>query len=112
MDVEELVDKYFDEIEVKEAYYDDNNSPSGPRPAVVGLTLPTEMVREFSRLKGYGIMIPDGAEFWRETGLGKRLRNSDRWKDYIGHEDYLRDILDFLEEMIFMENLEINTEFT
>lgn len=95
MKVRELVDKYFGEIEVESAEfipYDEAKSDV----AYLLLNIPVAMFKEYLILKGQTKgKFPEGAEFWRETGLGKRLRNSN--KDHGQGVSPLLDILDFLE---------------
>lgn len=93
MDVGELVDNYFDRIEIEDCDYvpvDDATHDA----AYLLLSLPMEMLREYCRLRDIGGDLPDGAEFWRESGLLERLRNSDKYHGQ-GREP-LPDILDFL----------------
>ena len=96
MKVRELVDKYFSEIEVESAEfipYDEAKSDV----AYLLLNIPVAMFKEYLKLKSQTKRkFPEGVEFWRETGLGKRLRNSNKYHGQ-GQVSSLSDILDFLE---------------
>ncbi len=106
MDIKELVDKYFDQIEIEDVdYVPVDNAKSDV--AYLLLNIPTAMLKEYLRLKGQNKKLPDGAEFWKETGLGIRLRNSDKYHGQ-GHEP-LGDILDFLEDEVWGQYQELNT---
>ncbi len=91
----ELLDKYFDQIEIKDAdFVPIDNAKSDV--AWLYLIIPTKMLREYSTLKNKNKKLPDGAEFWKETGLGEKLRNSDKYHGQ-GHVCFLTDILDYLD---------------
>ncbi len=94
MNVQELVEKYFDQIEIEDtAYVAVNDTVSDA--AYLLLNLPTEMLREYQQLNGQRKKLPDGAEFWKETGLVRKLRNFKKHQN-IGHTP-LGDILDYLD---------------
>ncbi|MCK4730722.1 MAG: hypothetical protein KAT28_05380 [Candidatus Aenigmarchaeota archaeon] len=93
MSIDALVDKYFEQIAIEVTAYvpvDDAVSDA----AHITLNLPLAMLREYSKLKGLDEELPDGAKFWKEINIIKRLRDSGK---FIYHEyQLLRDILDFL----------------
>jgi len=98
MEMKELVDKYFEEIKIENAEfipYDEAKSDA----AYLLLNIPLKMLKDYMKLKGQNKKLPDGIEFWRETGLGKRLLNSDKYYGQ-GRELFLSDILDYLEDDI------------
>ena len=93
MDIQTLVDKYFGLIEIEDTDYvpvDDAVSDA----AYLLLDIPIAMLEEYARLHDQK-MPPNGEEFWKETQLASRLRNSGKYRGQ-GHEP-LSDILDFLE---------------
>jgi len=93
MNMQELVDKYFEQIEVEDTAFvpiDDAVSDA----AYLLLNLPMQMLKEYQILKGSRKRLPDGAEFWKETRLVTRLRNSAKYQN-VGREG-LNDILDYL----------------
>ena len=94
MKVDELVDKYFDKIEIEDTDYVPFNEAKSYAAHLL-LTVPIQMLVRYLKLKKQKRRLPDGAEFWRETNLCKRLRNSDKYHGQ-GHEN-LEDILDYLE---------------
>lgn len=94
MGMNELVEKYFGQIEIEDTDYvpiDDVASDV----AYVLLNIPIAMLKEYLQLKGQNKELPDGAEFWKETGLCKRLRNCGKYHGQ-GQEP-LYNMLDFLE---------------
>ena len=95
MDMNTLVEKYFDQIEIEDADFESTDNGK-PYPAYLTLIIPMAMLKEYLRLKGQNKKLPDGAEFWKETGLGRRLRNFDKYPER-RHGTYLNDILDYLE---------------
>lgn len=96
MSFENFVDKYLDKIKIDHAEFvpvDDATHDS----AYLLLLVPLKMLREYQELKGReGDNLPDGAEFWKETLLVKKLRSEEFEKRSMGREP-LYDILDFLE---------------
>ena len=95
MNVNDLVDKYFKQIAIEVIDYvpvDDAIHDA----AYITLNIPLEMLKEYSKLKGLSEELPDGAEFWDETNLVKRLRDSD--KSILHKYQPLGDILDSLGE--------------
>ncbi len=97
MDVNDLVDKYFEQIAIEVVDYvpvDDAVHDA----AYITLNIPLEMLRGYSKLKGLSGELPDGAEFWEETNFVKRLRDSD--KSILHEYQPLGDILDSLEEYV------------
>ncbi len=95
MDVNGLVDNYFDQIAIEVTAYvpvDDAVSDA----AHITLNLPLAMLREYSKLKGLDDDLPDGAKFWKEINIINRLRDSGK---FIYHEyQPLIDVLEFLRE--------------
>ena len=77
MDINSLVEKYLSEIEIEDADYvpfDDAKHDA----ACLLLNIPVAMLREYLNLKGQEKNLPDEVEFWKETGLCRRLKSSDR----------------------------------
>jgi hypothetical protein len=75
MSIKSLVDKYFEQIEVENADYvpfDDAKSDA----ASILLNVPITMLKEYLQLKRQRKKLPEGAEFWKETGLCSRLKSS------------------------------------
>jgi hypothetical protein len=93
MSVESLVDTYFGQIEVDDTDYVPLADASHDV-AFIALKVPTKMLIDYLSLKGQKRELPEGPEFWRETGLVDKLRNSSKYHGQ-GHED-LDDVLDFL----------------
>ena len=95
MGIDTLADKYFDQIRIEDTDFvpiDDAVSDA----AYLLLNVPIKMLKEYLQLEGQNKKLPDGAEFWKETGLGKRLRNIEH--SYTGGRVSLSDILDYIEE--------------
>ncbi|MEK6915285.1 MAG: hypothetical protein AABW89_01945 [Nanoarchaeota archaeon] len=109
MSVEQLVNNYFDEIEVESTDYVDFTDAKHDV-AYILLRVPTAMLKDFLRLKEQKRELPDGTEFWKETGLVNRLRNSGKYYGQ-GHED-LDDILDFLGGEVQVNYQPLDTEKT
>lgn len=100
MSVEQIVTTYFDQIELKDTDYlpwDDAKSDM----AYILLRVPTAMLKDYVKFKGQNRELPDGEEFWRETRLVERLRNSGKYHGQ-GHEP-LEDMLDFLGNNVQVE---------
>ncbi len=95
MEIDALVDKYFDQIQIESIDYVpmDAEAPC-PVGAYIELIIPVAMLREYAMLKNSSDRLPDGVEFWR-TCLQERLRNSG--KDSGHFNESLKDILDLLE---------------
>lgn len=75
--IEKLVDKYFDKIEIEDINYvpfDDAKSDA----AYLCLNIPIQMLKEYLKIKGRRKKLPDGAEFWKETGLCGKLKISEK----------------------------------
>ncbi len=91
--IDELMDKYWDQIDVKDVDYIafDNAKHDA---AYLLLSLPIAMVEEYKVLKDSPNELPDAMEFWRETRLGERLDHSKR--EYKRGHEPLREILSFL----------------
>ena len=106
MDIKQLVDQYFDQIIVENTHYI-TLADSGPDSAYLCLNIPTAMLRDYLKLRGQDRELPDGAEFWRETGLREKLRNSDKYHGQ-GHEP-LVDILDYLSGKVYGEYQRLNS---
>src|SRR3989339_2115966 len=89
----ELVDKYFDQIEIE---YTDFDFPYGgfPDSAYLQLNVPTEMLLQYNRKRNKKRGLPRGAKFWKESDLVERLRNSDKYHGQGNNP--LSDILDYL----------------
>ncbi len=104
MGMDQLVDKYFDQIEIEDTNFVDHPVTFA---AYLLLNIPMAMLKEYLKLKGQNKKLPDGAEFWKETGLGKRLRNSGNYHGQ-GHEP-LEDILGFLGGEVQGDYQELNT---
>jgi len=100
MSVNQLASTYIDRIEIEDTEYvpiDDAVSDA----ACLTLTVPTVMLRDYSRLRALKRELPNGPKFWRDTRLGELLRNSDKYHDQ-GHEP-LSDILDYLEGKVWVD---------
>jgi len=57
------------------------------------------MLREYLVLKNPNKELLDGAEFWKETGLGNKLKNFEKYL-IRGHAP-LKDILEFLNGEVY-----------
>lgn len=108
MSMDALMRKYFDEIEIEDADFIPVNDAESDAACLL-LNVPTEMLREYLVLKGQDRELPDGAEFWRETGLGNLLRASNKYRGQ-GHVSYLSDVLDYLEGDVFGEYLKLGSQ--
>ena len=64
------------------------------------------MLKEYQKLNGDRKRLPDGAKFWKETGLVKRLRDSNKYPDNV-HAP-LNDILDYLGGDVWWDYQELN----
>ena len=98
--IEKLVDKYFDQIEIEDADYvpfDDAKSDA----AYLLLDIPTEMLKEYLKIKGQRKKLPAGAEFWKETGLVERLGNSKKHIEQFHSRNFLDDSFEFLSNFLF-----------
>jgi hypothetical protein len=95
MGIQELVDRYFNQIEVAYTDYAIINDAKSDA-ATITLEVPFTMIKEYQRLKGSRKRLPDGAEFWRETGLLARLKNSDKVPRRAYSNTTLGDVLDYL----------------
>lgn len=105
MRIPELVEKYFEQIEVEDtAFVPIDNAVSDA--AYLLLNIPTKMLREYKKLKGSRKRLPDGAKFWKETELVIRLRDSARFQN-VGREG-LNDILDYLGGKVWGTYQELN----
>ena len=106
MNMNQLVDTYFDQIKIEATDYV-RVDYAASNAAYLLLNIPTAMLKEYLRLKCQNGELPDGAEFWKETGLGKRLRNSD--KDRGQEHKQLEDVLDYLGGDVWGEYQELNS---
>ena len=107
MDLRQLVETYFDQIEIEDANFipvDDAVSDA----AYLLLNIPTEMLNAYSKLKDQNRELPDGAEFWKETGLQNKLRTSDKYHGQ-GHVSNLSDVLDYLGGKVWGEYRKLNS---
>jgi len=95
MRMQELVDRYFNQIEVTYTGYVPISDAKSDV-ATITLEIPFAMIREYQRLKDSRKRLPDGAEFWRETGLLTRLKNSDKVSRHAHFDTTLSDVLDYL----------------
>lgn len=106
MRIPELVEKYFEQIEVEDtAFVSIDDAVSNA--TYLLLNIPAEMLIKYQELEGSGKRLPDGAEFWKKTGLVTKLRNSAKYQD-VGRER-LNDILDYLEGNVWGSYQELNT---
>ncbi len=106
MNIDTLIDKYFDQIEVEDTDFipiDDMTFDA----AYLLLSLPVAMLREYVKSKDQCQELPNGAEFWKETGLCNKLRNSNKYHGQ-GHEPLI-DILDFLEGNVQVDYQKLNS---
>ncbi len=93
MGIPELVNKYFEQIEVENTdFVPVDNAVSDA--AYLLLVLPIKMLKEYQKFKGSRKKLPDGAKFWKETGLARRLRDSKKYPRAV--DAPLNDILDYL----------------
>jgi hypothetical protein len=93
MNVNELVEQYFGQIEIEDTNYvavDDAVSDA----AYILLILPTRMLRDYQKIKGSRKKLPDPVEFWKETGLCEKLRMHE--STFNGGHANLSDVLDYL----------------
>ncbi len=107
MSVEQIVNKYFPQIQVEYTEYvpiDDAKSDA----ATISLRVPTAMLREYLTLKGQTKELPDPVEFWTDSGLVGKLRGSD--KQVEGQHETLRAILDFLGGKVTGNYQRLNTQ--
>lgn len=107
MEISALVEKYFEQIEVEDTDFipvDDAVSDA----AYILLQIPINMVREYQSLKNRTEKLPDGVEFWKETGLVNRLQNYKK-RFYFEHAPLL-DILCYLKGEIWGEFYSCNSE--
>ncbi len=105
--IEELVNRYFGQIEVEDTdYIPVDDSPHDA--AYILLRIPTAMLKDYLMFKGQNKELPDGVEFWRETGLAIKLRGSNKYHGQ-GHEP-LDDMLDFLEGDVHIDYQKITEE--
>jgi len=95
MTMQELVDRYFNQIKVTYTDYVPINDAKSDA-ATITLEIPSEMIREYQRLKGSRKRLPDGAEFWKETGLLERLKSSNKVPERAHSNTTLGDVLDYL----------------
>jgi hypothetical protein len=104
--ISDLVDKYIEQIEIENAgFVPFDNAVSDA--AYLLLNVPIEMLRNYLRLRGQKRELPDGAEFWKETCLVRRLRDSD--KCYGKGDAPLEDVLDYLEGAVQCHYQELST---
>ncbi len=106
MDMNQLVDTYFDQIEIEDTNYVPINDAVSDA-AYLLLNIPTAMLKEYLRLNGQNRELPDGAEFWKKTGLGKRLRISGKYHSQ--RHAPLNDILDYLDGDVWGEYQRLNS---
>ena len=89
--IEDLVNRYFGQIEVEGTDFEPRDD-AGPDAAYLLLRVPLDMLRSYMVLKSKDGL--PGAEFWKETKLRDKLRNSGK---YHGQGCVpLEDVLDFL----------------
>lgn len=101
--IQDLVDKYFDLIEIEDTNFIDNPEYNL---AYLLLNVPTALLKEYSAMKNQK-KLPDPAEFWEQTKLGDRLKKSCKYTGQ-GHEPLL-DILEFLEGQVQGNYQELHT---
>lgn len=103
MNIEELVDKYIDQIIIEDTDYV-SVGYSDSDAACILLNIPIAMLEEYAVLKKLNKeKLPDGAEFWKETRLEERLKSF----RYRGHEP-LADVLSWLTGNVLCEYSELN----
>jgi len=92
--MQRLVDEFFCQIEVVYTNFDPCHQVGdyGSDAAEMAITVPDGMLSRYSELKG--VKEPEGAEFWKETKLAKRLREYNG-KIPAEHANMF-DVLDFL----------------
>lgn len=100
------MEKYFSQIEIEDAdFVSWDNAKSDA--AYLLLNVPVTMLKEYMRMKGQNKKLPNGAEFWKETGLVRRLKDSDKYHGQ-GHVMFLPDVLDYLEGEVDGNYQELN----
>lgn len=93
MSVEQIVGKYFPQIQVEYTEYVPMNEAKSDA-ATITLRVPTAMLREYLASKGQTKELPDPVDFWVDSGLVNKLRGSN--KQVESQHEPLDDILDFL----------------
>jgi|GEM_PF-1994780 len=95
---ESLIDRYIDEIEVECASFQPVTDSTGPDAAMLTLSVPVAMLREFLKMSGKADErhrdLPDGVDFWRRTRLWTKLKGKTIRANYA---DHLEDMLEYLE---------------
>ncbi len=97
--IKSLIDKYLEQIIIEDAdYVPFDNAESDA--AYILLNVPIAMLKEYLKLKKQRKKLPDGAKFWKDSGLCKRLLNpKENGNDIsIGHM-MLKDFPDLLQEL-------------
>ena len=95
MNTNELVEKYLKDIEIEDIDFEPIDDAKHDA-AYLLLNIPLKMLEEYQELKGEDTnKLPDGAEFWKETQLVKKLRTEEFVHKSRGRQP-LYDILDFL----------------
>ena len=109
-EIDELVEKYWGQVEVESAGYEQAyvNPPISYDPASLVLVVPRGMLQEFSQKRGKKQGLPDPVEFWKETKLLDRLRRFDKTPHGSGISYYLKEVLDYLEGEVDAEYQELN----
>lgn len=102
MDIEQLVDKYIDQIKIEDTDYTPVEYSESDAACIL-LNIPIAMLHEYALLKGPNKELPDGAEFWKETKLVNRLKKS----EYRGHAP-LEDVLFWLGGNVLRSYQELN----
>jgi hypothetical protein len=106
MDINKLVERYLNDIEIEDVDFEPVDNAIHDA-AYLCLNIPINMLREYQELKGEDINeLPDGAEFWKETQLVKKLR-TEEFSKILSHQP-LYDILDFLNGEVWGNYQELN----
>ena len=99
MGIKSLMDKYFEQIEVEDADYvpfDDAKFDA----AYILLNIPIAMLKGYLKLKGLKRKLPDGAKFWKETGLCNRLGCSERHIKQFRSRNHLNNSLEIFPDFL------------
>ena len=92
--LDNLMDKYFDEIYIESADYEPMDVDITFDVAAITLNVPVEMLKEYQELKGQDGDMLEPAEFWKDTKLAERL------KDYNATFNLYRTLPDVLDCLI------------
>ncbi len=103
MDIEDLVEKYFKDVEIKSIGLDENVD-GGTFPAFLDIIIPKNFFLEYLKLRrlkpeienNHSGHLPHGDEFLIEIGLVARLMRSDKIPRYISPGSSRDEALEYL----------------